>query len=102
MKTKLLHRTSNNPTEGNPKGKEISIMYLFNECFLKECFRELNKDAAPGIDGITKGEYEKNLDENVKILHSKMKSWKYRPKPSRVVKIPKGKNKYRQLGITMY
>ena len=99
MRTKLLHRTSNNPMDGNPKRKETSLMYLFNEDFLKECFRELNKDAAPGIDGITKRDYEKNLDENVKILHSNMKSWKYRPNASRMVKIPKGKNKFRQLGI---
>ena len=99
MKTKLLHRTTNNLMEGNPKRKETSLMYLFNESFLKECFRELNKDAAPGIDGITKRDYEKNLDENVRALYCKMKSWKYRPKPSRMVKIPKGKNKFRKLGI---
>lgn len=99
MKTKLLHRTLTNPMEGNPKGKWTSLMHLFSEDFLKECFNELNKDAAPGVDGITKSEYGRNLEENVHELHKRMKAWKYRPQPSRQTKIPKGRNKFRQLGI---
>ncbi len=99
MVTKLLHRTSNNPMKGNPKAKWTSLIHLLSENYLKECFRGLNKNAAPGVDGITKSEYGKNLDENVRKLHELMMNWRYLPKPSRTAKIPKGKNKFRTLGI---
>ncbi len=31
---------------------------------MEECFRELKKDKAPGIDGVTIGEYEENLESS--------------------------------------
>jgi hypothetical protein len=39
---------------------------------LRECFRELRKDAAAGIDKVTKEEYNKNLNENLKVLVGKL------------------------------
>lgn len=99
MRTKLLHRTSNKPMKGNPNNKWTSIIHLLNAPFLKVCFHELNKNAAPGIDGITKEEYGKNLDENISNLLKSMKAWGYRPQPSRKVLISKGNNKFRELGI---
>ena len=54
----------------DPKCKFISLAHLLSEGFLKECFRELKRDKASGIDGVTVQEYEVNLEENLKDLLS--------------------------------
>jgi group II intron reverse transcriptase/maturase len=59
----------------------------------------LRKGAAPGIDGVTVSEYGENLDENIKDLITRMKSWQYRPQPARRIDIPKGDGKIRPLAI---
>ncbi|MCF7669841.1 MAG: group II intron reverse transcriptase/maturase, partial [Verrucomicrobia bacterium] len=41
------------------------LFHLLNEEYLKECFYELKKKAAPGIDGMTVQEYRKDLDARV-------------------------------------
>ncbi|EFK06121.1 conserved hypothetical protein, partial [delta proteobacterium NaphS2] len=38
-----------------------SLFHLMNEEMLRECFQELRKDAASGIDKVTKKEYGENL-----------------------------------------
>ncbi len=77
------------------------LMHYFNEESLKVCFRELHGNKAVGIDGISKSDYGKQLDENIKQLVSRMKSMRYRPQAVRQVLIPKeGKvNAYRSLGV---
>lgn len=78
------------------------LMHHINETSLKECFYQLSGDKAVGVDGITKEEYGKNLDENIKDLIARMKNMSYRPGPVRRVLIPKeGKpNATRPLGIS--
>lgn len=75
------------------------MAYLLNEDFLKECFYELKKGKAPGIDGITMEEYSVKLEENLQALVKQLKEKKYRPKPVRRVMIPKADGKKRGLGI---
>jgi hypothetical protein len=36
-----------------PKLKYTTLAYLLNEGFLSQCFRELGKNKAPGVDGAT-------------------------------------------------
>src|SRR5690606_15369915 len=50
----------------DPECKFTSLAHLLSEDFLKGCFGELKRNKAPGIDGVTTGEYEKNLDDNIK------------------------------------
>ena len=67
---------------------------------LRECFRRLRKDAAAGIDEVTKVEYEENLEENLTLLVEKLHRMAYIPQPVRRVYIPKsGSDKKRPLGI---
>lgn len=79
-----------------------SLMHHFNEESLKECFHELDGKKAVGADGIDKETYGKDLDQNISILITKMKSMSYRPGPVREVLIPKeGKpGATRPLGIS--
>jgi len=80
-----------------------SLAHLLNVDFLREYHLELSQGAAPGIDGITKEEYEKNLDANLDDLVVRLKRQAYRPQPVRRTYIPKlGTNKMRPLGIPAY
>jgi len=97
MITKLSLLTSK--ARGSPKERFISLMHLFNEDFLEECFYCLKRDKAVGVDGVKVEEYEANLTENIKDLVKRLRNWSYRPKPARRVYIPKGGGKLRALGI---
>ncbi len=82
------------------KMKFISLIHLINEESLAECYKELKKDKACGIDGVTVETYGQKLEENLKSLIDRMKSKSYRPQPVRRVYIPKpGKEEKRPLGI---
>jgi len=83
----------------NPKYKFRALVYLFSEDFLKGCFKELKKDRASGIDGVTYKDYEVNLEENLKDLVNRLKTKQYRPQPVRRVYIPKPNGDKRPLGI---
>jgi len=71
-----------------------------NEELLRECFGRLRKDAAAGIDDMTKEQYAENLDANLLNLTERLHRMAYRPEPVRRVYIPKpGSAKQRPLGI---
>ena len=77
-------------------------MHLFNQESLSDCFHELDKNKAVGIDGVTKTAYGANLHDNIDQLITKMKDMAYRPGPVKEVFIPKeGKpGAMRPLGIS--
>jgi group II intron reverse transcriptase/maturase len=62
-------------------------------------FGALKKDAAPGIDGMTWREYEQGLQENLRDLHGRVQSGRYRARPSRRVFIPKADGGQRPLAV---
>jgi len=62
-------------------------------------FDDLKKDAAPGVDGVTWREYEQDLMVNLRGLHERVQSGRYRASPSRRVYIPKADGRLRPLGI---
>ncbi len=70
-----------------------------NEPLLHACWRDLNKNAASGVDGVTAEEYRGNLDSNIAALVEKLKTKRYRAKLVRRHYIPKTKGKMRPLGI---
>ncbi|MEA1922967.1 MAG: group II intron reverse transcriptase/maturase, partial [Pseudomonadota bacterium] len=77
-----------------------SLFHLMNIEMMRECFRSLRKDAAVGIDKVTKDEYAENLEENLTVLLDKLHRMVYIPLPVRRVYIPKaGSDKMRPLGI---
>lgn len=55
---------------------------------------------APGIDGVSLGDFEANLDEELSQLQQELTTWTYQPSPVRRVEIPKPDGKgIRLLGI---
>jgi RNA-directed DNA polymerase len=67
--------------------------------FLLECWGDLNKDAASGVDGVTWQAYAENLQANVEALVERLKQKRYRAKLIRRRYIPKGNGQERPLGI---
>jgi RNA-directed DNA polymerase len=83
----------------DPECKFTSLAHLLSEDFLKECFGELKRNKAPGIDGVTAREYEEKLDDNIEDLVRRLRAKIYRPKPVKRTYIPKSDGKRRPLGI---
>lgn len=86
----------------NPDMVFTSIWHMINTDLLKECHREMDGKKAVGIDGVTKEEYEKNLEENLTNLVERLKDRSYKPKPAKRVEIPKENGKVRPLSIYCY
>ncbi|MDI3547476.1 MAG: RNA-directed polymerase [Halanaerobiales bacterium] len=84
------------------KEKFTSLYHLLNEEMFRECHYEMDGKKAAGIDGVTKAEYDENIDENVSNLVKKLKNFSYRPQPALRVYIPKDNGKMRPLGISAY
>ncbi len=97
MATKLTFLTWR--ARENPGSRFIALAHLLNEDFLKECFWELKRDKATGIDGVSVQGYEVKLEDNLKDLVARLKVKRYKPQPVRRVYIPKSDGSKRGLGI---
>ena len=86
------------------KGLKVqNLAHLINVENLKAVHGEMDGKKAKGVDGVSKEEYDSNLDENLKALVSRMKGGTYTPQPSRRTYIDKpGTNKKRPLAISCY
>jgi len=97
-----LHRIAEKARK-EPKFKFTSLYHLMNEELLRGCFKRLRKDAAAGIDKMTKDEYAENLDANLSDLIGRLHRMAYKPQPVRRKYIPKpGSTKQRPLGIPSF
>jgi RNA-directed DNA polymerase len=76
-----------------------SLAHLLDAGFLKECYFELGRDRASGIDNVTWKEYGEYLDENLKELVARMQAKRYQPLPAKRVYIPKDEHAKRPLGL---
>src|SRR5665648_509896 len=83
----------------NKKYRFRDLYGLLNEENLLDSWRYLNNKAASGVDRISMKEFEDNLPTNIQGLVTSLKEKRYRAKLVRRVNIPKGKGKYRSLGI---
>lgn len=83
----------------NKKYRFRDLYRLLNEENLQDSWKYLNNKAASGVDRISMKEFEANLLINIQGLVESLKEKRYRAKLVRRVDIPKGKGKYRSLGI---
>jgi len=70
--------------------------------WMREAYELTRKDGATGIDGATAGDYEANLEANLKSLLERIKSGRYRAPPVRRTFIPKADGTQRPLGIPTF
>jgi len=76
-----------------------TLLHHVNESRLLESFYLLKKQAAPGVDRVTWGEYEEGVEARITDLHDRIHRGAYRAQPSRRVYIPKPDGRERPLGI---
>jgi RNA-directed DNA polymerase len=69
---------------------------------LKEAFKAQDGTKAKGVDGISKSDFGKNLEENLQKLEREIQSGSYRPLPKREVLIPKANGKTRPIAIACF
>lgn len=69
---------------------------------LEQQYKELSSKKAVGSDGITKEEYGKELERNLKLLLTKIRKGQYQTKPARVTTIPKEDGDKRPLVISCF
>jgi group II intron reverse transcriptase/maturase len=85
-----------------PEGRFHSLAHLMDVPALERAYRRSRKDAAVGVDGVTKEQYGQDLERNLRDLHERMKAKRYRHQPIRRVYIPKEGGKTRPIGISAF
>ena len=83
-----------------PQGRFHSLAHLIDARALVRAYRRLKKDVAVGVDGVTKERYGHDLRRNLRSLHERLKTNRYRHQPIRRVHIPKDKGKTRPIGLS--
>jgi len=76
-----------------------TLLHHVNGKLLLDSFYLLKKEAAPGVDRVTWGEYEEGVEDRITDLHDRIHRGAYRAQPSRRVYIPKPDGRERPLGI---
>jgi len=98
-----MHRIKQTVVAKAANTKAMNLASAINQTTIKAVHKRTDGKKAVGVDGVTKWDYEANLDENVGKLVSRMKSGSYRPHASRRTYIDKpGSTKKRPLGISCY
>jgi len=92
---KVVQRAKN-----EPEGVFHSLAHHIDVPALERAYHRLRRDAAVGVDGVTKDAYGQKLEENLERLHEGLKSKRWRHQPIRRVRIPKGEGKTRPIGIS--
>jgi group II intron reverse transcriptase/maturase len=76
-----------------------SIAHLIDIDMLRESHRRLRKDASAGVDGVTWERYDQNLEENLQVLHNRLRAKKYCALPVRRTHVPKDDGSKRPIGV---
>src|SRR5499433_4146119 len=76
-----------------------ALLHHITTELLKQSYLSLERDSAPGIDGVTWQTYGENLEEKLKDLHDKVHRGSYRAHPARRTYIPKADGSKRPLSI---
>ena len=80
----------------------LSLAHHIDVDFMREAYARTRKDGATGTDGVTAGEYEQELEKNLKRLLDQFKSGTYKAPPVRRAYIPKADGGQRPLGIPTF
>jgi RNA-directed DNA polymerase len=79
-----------------------NLYYLMDYELLCEAYRRTRKSGAPGVDKVTAEKYAENLEENLRDVHERLKSHRYKAQPAKRVWIEKEGGKKRPLGMPAF
>jgi retron-type reverse transcriptase len=82
-----------------PEGRFHALAHRIDVSALERAYHRMRKDAAVGVDGVTKDQYGQDLEANLRDLHARLVSKRYRHQPIRRVHIPKEGGGTRPIGI---
>ncbi len=57
-----------------PEGRFHSLAHRIDVPALERAYHRMRKDAAVGVDGVTKEQYGQDLEANLQDLHARMKA----------------------------
>ncbi len=82
------------------KGERFTALWhhIYNPNRLHEVYYELNRESAPGVDGVMWEQYGERLWENLTDLADRLRRGAYRPKPVERTYVPKGDGSLRPIG----
>ena len=66
---------------------------------LRTAFEAIQRQAAPGVDGVTWSTYAEHLEAHLQDLHGRVQRGTYRSQPTRRTYIPKADGRLRPLGV---
>ena len=72
-----------------PEGRFHSLAHLLDVPALAAAYWSIRKDAAVGVDGVTKDQYGQDVEQNLQDLYARLRSKRYWHQPIRRVHIPK-------------
>src|SRR5499426_4923271 len=76
-----------------------ALLHHITVDLLRRSYLALERDSAPGIDGVTWQAYGENLDEKLKALHDRIHKGSYRARPAKRTYIPKADGSKRPLSV---
>jgi len=94
VELQIAERARKYPTEAL-----TNLQQFIDETYLHECFMQLNKKSAKGVDNVGWTDYDEQRSELIPRLLAAFKNGKYRAPHIRRVYIPKGDGGQRPLGL---
>ncbi len=76
-----------------------ALLHHITTDLLEQSYHSLERNSAPGIDGVRWQTYGENLEERLKDLHDRVHRGSYRARPARRTYIPKADGSKRPLSI---
>lgn len=83
----------------HPERVFTTLHHLIDVDFLREAYRQTNKQAAAGVDGVTVEQYAANLEANLADLYHRYREGSYVAPPVKRVWIEKEDKSQRPIGI---
>lgn len=86
--------------EREKRGKLTSLLHhIYAVDSLREAYYRLEREASPGVDGITWRQYGEELEANLQDLSGRLARGAYRASPVRRVYVPKSDGRQRPIGV---
>lgn len=83
----------------HPRHRFQNLYGELNTDLLKRAWANLNKQSAPGIDGVTADKFGARLSDNIQRIHQRLKAYSFRVDDVKRVFIPKANGGERPLGL---
>ena len=88
--------------KNEPEGVFHSLAHLIDVPALERAYHRARKDAAVGVDGVTKEQYGQDLEARLEDLHERLRTKRYRHQPIQRVHIPKETGTTRPIGVSAF